>query len=459
MENKKSNQLNRRQFLSYSALGLAGLTILPSWTMANGVYMAPSDRVVIGFIGLGQQGLIDFRSYQSVPGVQVAAGCDVDSFKRERFKNRIEAWQKEQKVSPRCDSYEFYQDLLNRQDIDAVHITTPDHWHALALVHACKAGKDVYVQKPMSYTITESLAMVKAARANNCVVQVGSQQRSGKEFQQAMSLVRSGAIGHIETMWVKLGPNAHPHPDPYAFPEEPIPAALNFNQWLGPLNNPKVHYNHEICPPISLNPVKNERDTITGGWAQWRYFLETGNGYTGDWGAHMIDIANAAIGMDGLGPVEYIPIGYQGAQHLTMKYQNGIVMTEQPVEYPEGTQRNPNNQGISFNGTKGWVKVCRGYIGCSDPSLLVQEQLADAAQYEVSSPHAQNFIDCVRSRKNPIAPIEAGASTAIICCIANIAHELKRPVKWDPSTLSFGDDKEAANHRLYSYEYRSPYVF
>ena len=303
----------------------------------------------------------------------------------------------------------------------------------------------------MSYTITESIAMVKAARDNNCVVQVGSQQRSGKEFQLAMSLVRSGAIGNIETMWVRVGA----HPAPYDLAEEPIPANLNFNQWLGPLNDPKVHHNSGICQPVSLNPEVRER-----GWGRWRYYRETGNGYTADWGTHMFDIANAAIGMDGLGPCEYIPIGYQGAQYLTMKYQNGIVMTEQSYARPNapvGQDGRPRDgQGISFNGTKGWVKVSRGYIEASDPSLINLELQTGSPE---NAEHAKNFIDCVRSRKRPIAPIEAGASSVRICCIANIANELQRPVKWDPATLSFGDDKEAANHRLYRYEYRKPYVF
>ena len=449
--NKKTNYLNRRQFLGYSALGLAGLTILPSWAMVNGVRMAPSDRVVMGFIGLGQQSFVDFRSYQTVPGVQVAAGSDVDSIKCQRFKNRIGAWQTEQNVPQKCDTYEFYQEMLERQDIDAVHVTTPDHWHALALIHSCQAKKDVYVQKPLCYTITESIAMVKAARDNNCVVQVGSQQRSGKEFQLAFDIVRSRAIGNIETIWVRVGA----HPTPYDLPEEPIPANLNFNQWLGPLNDPKVHHNSGICQPISLNP-----ETRESGWGRWRYYRETGNGYTADWGAHHFDIANAAIGMDGLGPVEFIPIGYRGTEYLTMKYQNGVVMTEQsygrpnPPVGPDGTVREGN--GISFNGSKGWVKVTRNYIECSDPSLINIELTGGGPE---NAAHAQNFIDAVRSRKKPIAPIEVGASSLIICVLANIANELQRPVKWDPATLTFaGGDKEAENHRLYRYEYRKPYA-
>jgi predicted dehydrogenase len=440
---KELNTMNRRRFLGYSALGLAGLTILPNRIFAGNGRLAPSDRVVMGFIGLGQQGLSDFRSFSSCPGVQVVAGCDVDSIKRERFKRRVEAWQTQQNVPPRCDVYEFYEDLLARKDIDAVSIATPDHWHALVAIQACRAKKDVYVQKPLSFTITESLQMVKAVRENRAVLQVGSQQRSSEEFQQAIALIRSGALGHVETIYAKVGDP----PTPLNLPEQPVPPNLNWNQWLGPLNDPKVHYHPDLCPPVSLKPEKNE--TM---WGAWRWYRETGNGYTADWGAHMFDIAQAAIGMDGSGPCEYIPKGYNGAEYLTMKYQNGIVMTEQPF-----TEKGGN--GIRFNTDKGWLKVTRGFIECSDANLLAKiEQEVNQGAYEVSSPHMQNFIDAVRSRKNPIAPVEVGCSTNILCVNANIATELQRPVKWDPATLSYGDDLEAANHRLYSYQYRKPYT-
>ncbi|HEY5570207.1 MAG TPA: gfo/Idh/MocA family oxidoreductase, partial [Bacteroidales bacterium] len=281
-----------------------------------------------------------------------------------------------------------------------------------------------------------------AVRGNNRVLQMGSQQRSSKEFQTAIALVRGGAIGHIETIFSKVGDP----PKPLDLPEMPIPASLNWNQWMGPLNDPKVHYHPDLCPPISLVPEENEKL-----WGAWRWYRETGNGYTADWGAHMFDISQAAIGMDGSGPCEYIPKGYNGAKYLTMKYQNGIIMTEQDF-------RKEGGQGICFNGTKGWLKVARGFIECSDKSLLEKEEKKiDTGQYEVSSPHMQNFIDAVRSRKNPIAPVEVGCSTSTLCCLANIATELQRPVKWDPATLSFGDDTEAANHRLYNYKYRRPY--
>lgn len=467
MKQNSNNGLNRRDFLGLSALGLTGLTILPSWTMADGTRIAPSDRVVMGFIGLGQQGINDFGSFSSVPGLQIAACCDVDSMKQQRFKKRVEAWQTSKSMASRCDMYEQYEELLERKDIDAVEVCTPDHWHALMTIHACQSGKDVYVQKPLSFTITESLQMVKVANNNKRIVQVGSQQRSSKEFQKAIELVQAGKIGHIEKIYAKVGDP----PKPLDLPEQAIPGNLNFNLWMGPLNDPKVHYHPDLCPPISIEP--EEREKL---WGAWRWYRETGNGFTADWGAHMFDIAQAAIGMDGSGPALITPKGYNGQSYLSFKYQTGVEMTEQP--YLEDM---PGAQGIKFIGTNGWIEVARGYLACSDASLvpaelagrrpknltpeerkkMFEEMQKSAAKgsgsFEISSPHMQNFVDCVRSRKKPIASIEVGCSTAITCCLGNMATELQRPVKWNPATLSFGDDKEAENHRLYYYEYRNPY--
>lgn len=442
---KRAKKINRRQFLGYSALGLTGLTILPSWTYANGERISPSDRVVVGFIGTGRQALSDFQGFTTCRGVQVAACCDVDTMKTERFRRYAVAWQKSLNIAERCDKYEFFEDLLERKDIDAISVATPDHWHALIAIHACQSGKDVYCQKPLAYTITEGLAMVNAVRDNNRIFQVGSQQRSSKEFQKAIELVQKGAIGHIEKIHVRVGAT----PTSLNLPEMPVPGNLNFNQWLGPLNDPKIHYHPDLCPPISLDPKQDEKI-----WGAWRWYQETGNGYTADWGAHMFDIAQAAIGMDGLGPVEFIPQGYSDIKYATMKYANGIVMTEQPYR-----EDNKDARGIRFIGDKGWLKVARGYIECSDHSIQTKEKKqVGAGQYEVSSPHIQNFVDCIRSRRDPIAPVEVGCSTNTLCCLINIARELKRPVRWNPATLDFDDDEEAKQHRLYRYEYRNPYM-
>lgn len=483
MKENTNKGLNRRDFLGLSAIGLTGLTILPSYVI-NGIRVAPSDRVLMGTIGLGRQALSDFRGFAGAPGLQVVACCDVDTIKQQRYKKTVEEWQKSKGLAPRCDTYEQYEQLLERKDIDVVEVVSPDHWHALMTIHACQAGKDVYVQKPLSYTIREALTMTRVANDNKRVVQVGSQQRSSKEFQKAIELVQKGAIGHIEKIYAKVGDP----PKPLDLPAMAIPGNLNWNLWLGPLNNEKIVYNSDLAPQITLDPVQNE--TL---WGAWRWYLETGNGYTADWGAHMFDIAQAAIGMDGSAPCEIIPKGYNGQQYMTFKYKTGVVMTEQPY-----LEDNPGAQGIKFIGTKGWIEVARGYIACSDPSFIPAEiagnrpqpraerpagaqqgQRPSAAQglqataqaqpqarptptkaglqFEISSPHMQNFIDCVRSRQKPIASIEVGCSTAITCCLGNIANEIKSPLKWDPATYTFVDDKEACSHRLMDYEYRRPY--
>jgi len=487
MKEKSAKGMNRRDFLGLSALGLTGLTILPSYVI-NGVRVAPSDRVLLGTIGLGRQAISDFRGFAGVKGIQVIACADVDSIKQQRYKRTVEEWQKSKGLAPRCDTYEQYEQLLERKDIDAVEVASPDHWHALMTIHACQAGKDVYVQKPLSYTIKEALVMTRVANDNKRIVQVGSQQRSSREFQKAIELVQKGAIGHIEKIYAKVGDP----PKPLDLPEMPIPANLNWNLWLGPLNDGKIVYNSDLAPQITLDPVQNE--TL---WGAWRWYRETGNGYTADWGAHMFDIAQAAIGMDGSGPCEIIPKGYNGQPYLTYKYETGVVMTEQPY-----LEDNPGAQGIKFIGTKGWIEVASGYIACSDASLIPedikgnrpqprpagqqgqrpagQQAQRPAAgqgrpagaqgqaqgrpaptqaglQFEISSPHMQNFVDSIRSRQKPIATIEVGCSTAITCCLGNIATELGRPVKWNPATYTFVDDKEASEHRLMNYEYRRPY--
>ncbi len=476
MKEDTKKGLNRRDFLGLSAIGLSGLTILPSYVI-GGLRLPPSDRVLMGTIGLGRQALSDFRGFAGAPGLQIVACCDVDTIKQQRYKKAVEEWQKTRGLAPRCDTYEQYEQLLERKDIDIVEVVAPDHWHALMTIHACQAGKDVYVQKPLSYTIREALAMTRTANDNKRVVQVGSQQRSSKEFQKAIELVQAGAIGHIEKIYSKVGEP----PKPLDLPAMPVPGNLNWNLWLGPLNDDKIVYNSDLAPQITLDPAQNE--TI---WGAWRWYRETGNGYTADWGAHMFDIAQAAIGMDGSAPCEIIPKGYKGQPFMTFKYQTGVVMTEQPY-----LEDNPGAQGIKFIGTKGWIEVARGYIACSEPSLIpadiagnrpqpraerpagqagqrpAAQRPANAQsrpaptqaglQFEISSPHMQNFIDCVKSRQKPIASIEVGCSTAITCCLGNIANELGRPVKWNPATYTFVDDTEAAGHRLMNYQYRRPY--
>ena len=246
-------------------------------------------------------------------------------------------------------------------------------------------------------------------------------------------MVQKGRIGKVEKIYAHAGGP----PIPYDLPKQEVPKDLNWDLWLGPLAA-DIHYNPDLNPPISLDPPENEKV-----WGAWRWYKETGGGYTTDWGAHMFDIAQWAIGMDRRGPVEIIPAGYQGTEFLTFKYDNGVVMTEQPYD-------DKNTKGCKFFGTDGWIEVSRGQYNASDPSLFPEGEISGN-----NVAHYVDFIDSIRKRKDPIVPVEVGHSTCVTCTLGNIAYDLGRPLKWDPDQESFKDDQEAAEH-LHR-EYRKGY--
>jgi predicted dehydrogenase len=390
-----------------------------------------SNIINIGFIGVGRQSMGLLNGFIRIPGVRVVAGCDVYGIKRQRFEKRvIDYYQETTKKKTKVRMYEMYQDLLNQKDIDAVVIASPDHWHALHAIDACKAGKDVYLEKPLTFTIREGQELVKAVRNNNRVLAVGSQQRSGPEFQLTVNLVRDGRIGKLERINAHVGAP----PIPYNLPEQPVPADLNWDLWLGP--SQYVHFNHELNPPISLDPPENEKM-----WGGWRWYKELGGGFTTDWGAHMFDIAQWAMGMDASGPKRIIPAGYQDYDYMTFEYANGVVMAERPWN-------DKKTKGVKFWGSDGWIEVARGYFNASDPSLKLTDE-------QPRSSHHVNFIDAMRSRKDPIANVETGHRTCTTCTLGNIAHELRRPLHWDPVREQFVNDVEATKH-LHR-EYREGY--
>ena len=440
MEKKKAKEaaggMNRRDFLATAATGIAGFMILPSFTV-DGVRIAPSDRVVLGFVGLGQQGCSDFNSFTGCPGVQVAACCDVDSIKRERFRRYVTGWQKSKGMPQRCDMYEQYEQLLERKDIDAIEIATPDHWHALVAIHSVQAGKDVYLQKPQAYTITEGLAVQAAVRANHRILQMGSQQRSSAEFQQAIALVRAGGLGNIKEVYCRVGEP----PKPLDLPEMPVPENLNWNLWMGPLTDPKIHYHPDLCPPISLDPAENEKL-----WGAWRWYKKTGGGYMTDWGAHMFDIVQWALGKDGSGPTEVIPPGYSFYKNLTYKYDNGVVVEE--------TTFDDKGQGVKIYGDEGWIAVHRGNLYASDPKFEMKVT-DNSVPFEARAGHHRVFIESVKSRIDPNVPVEVGHSSCNMCNIGIIAGELGRPLVWNPIVQKFMHDDEA--NALKHYDYREGY--
>jgi len=422
MITQNPKNVSRRQFIGTSLLGIAGLTILPGFRSIK-----PSDTVTLGFIGLGQQAMYLLNSFLNIEGVRVVAGCDVYGIKRKRFELRTNDFYTKAGKKVEIKTYEKYQDLLARPDIDAVVIATPDHWHALIAIDACRAGKDVYLEKPLTFTIREGQELEKAVRKNHRILAVGSQQRSDPNFQYAVKLVQDGKLGKIDHVYVYVGDP----PTPYNLPEEPVPSDLNWDLWLGP--NPYVHYNHELDPPITIDPPVNEQL-----WGAWRWYKETGGGFTTDWGAHMFDIAQWGLGMDKSGPSEIIPAGYKDYKYLTYQYANGVVMTQQTFDESQ-------TKGVKFVGAENWIAVARGYFDASDPSLKPAAQ-KDQGPYETKMPHQQNFINSVRSRKDPVVPVEIGHRSCTVCNLGNISFDLMRPIQWDPKAEKFINDPEAQKH-------------
>lgn len=430
--------LSRRGFIKSTVIGAAGLTFLP---LLQGFKMSPNNTIRIGFIGLGQQAMNLFNGFSNIPGVQIVAGADVYGIKRQRFEKRVKDHYNALNQTVDIKTYKDYREILDRKDIDAVIIATPDHWHALMALDACAAGKDVYQEKPMTFTIKEGLKVQEAVRKNNIVFAVGSQQRSDPNFQHAVNMAHREAIGFGKL--TRVNAFVGDAPSPYNLPEEIIPEDLDWKQWIGPLEY--VHYNSRLNPPISLNPESNESY-----WAEWRYFKETGGGYTCDWGAHNFDIGQWALRKDHSGPVKIIPPGYKDTKHLTYVYDDGVEMINEPYN-ENGTL------GVKLWGTDGWIEVSRGRIAASHDSLLpIKDKNGDGGLYERSSSHLQNFIDAVKARVDPLVPVEVGHRTTTCCILGNIAVDLKRPIDWSPTKQYFINDPEAElqYHREYHNGYK-----
>ena len=441
--------MERRDFLRLSALGAAAGLVLPaglaSAAPAPATRKSANGRIGMGFIGLGQQAMYLLSGFMSMDDVRVLAGCDVYDVKRDRFVKRVTKYYQgkgEKKV--KVDVYEDYQDLLARPDIDAVVIATPDHQHAVIAIAACKAGKDVYLEKPLTLTVYEGQQLVKAVRKYNRILQVGSQQRTSEEFIHAANLAREGELGTIRKLKVYVGRNnvnpTSPAPAPCNLPRMAVPAGLNWDKWLGPL--PTSVYYHSDLDPI----VSDEHDEQL--WGAWRWYKVSGGGLMTDWGAHMFDVAQWALGKDGSGPVEVIPPGYSFYDHLTYKYDNGVIVTEEPFD---GT-----TPGVQIYGDDGWVKVSRGKFEASDKKFDMHASMGDDdVPYETKVGHHRIFIESVKSRIDPNVPVETGHTSCTVCNLGNIAMELGRPVVWNPIVQKFMHDEEAT--RLLHYDYRPGY--
>ena len=441
MKNQMKKGISRRHFLGTTALGLAGMAVIPALTSScQSKKPASLKEIRLGFIGLGRQSMFLLNGFMQVPGVRVMAGSDVYGVKCKRFVKRVTNFYAGKGETVKIDTYEKYQDLLGREDIDAVVIAAPDHYHAVIAVAAVKAGKDVYLEKPLTFTIREGQELRKAVRDNNRILAVGSQQRSDPNFQHAVKLVQDGKLGKISKAHAYVGAP----PKPYDLPEETLPADLNWDLWLGPLTC-NVHYNNELDPLITVDPDQDE--TI---WGAWRWYRETGGGFTTDWGAHMFDIVQWGLKMDNSGPVEISPVG-DGTEFMTFKYADGVVMTSEPFD-------EKLTKGVKFIGENGWIEVSRGYFQASDPAWVPEKKEEDPnVPYETKIPHQINFIESVREHKDPVVPVETGHRTCTVCTLGNIACDLKRTVYWDPSTETFVNDTDGAATAKMHYQYREGY--
>jgi predicted dehydrogenase len=429
----KRDSITRRDFVkTATAVAVGGPVIITSPIRAAQGKPAPSDKITMGFIGPGKQGHGHVRRFLRMADIQVVAVCDVDASRREYARKVVEeqyAKDKDRATFKGCTTYKDFRDLLARKDIDIVLIATPDHWHAIPVIEAAKAKKDIYCEKPLSLTINEARQMVNAVRKNNVIFQTGSQQRTefGGRFRQAAELVRSGRIGKVKTVHVGCG---GPSRD-CDLPEQPVPEGLDWDFWLGPA--PKRGYHKVLCPPgIPTKPPADMGNVpFYENFPNWRSYKDYSGGGMTDFGAHHFDIAQWGLNMDNSGPVEIYPPDGKDYKTLTYKYASGVVM------YHGGAN------SVKFTGTDGWIEVSRGSIQSSPESILKEPLGPNDVHLDVHEGHAENWLTCVRSRKLPICDIEIGCRSVTVCHLGNLAYWNKRPLKWDPEKERFIGDDEA----------------
>ncbi|MCE5185756.1 MAG: Gfo/Idh/MocA family oxidoreductase [Planctomycetaceae bacterium] len=412
-----------------------------SWAAAS----APRDRIRMGFIGMGVQsrGLMNMF----LPRTQVVAVCDVDRTRREDARQKVEAYYKDHpdQGKPMCKAFVDFEELLAQPYVDAVCIATPDHWHAIQTLAALRAGKDVYCEKPLTHDIREAIDVMKEVGAQGRVLQTGSMQRSMREFRVACELARNGAIGKISLIECSFGDPAIP----CDLPEEPMEPGLDWNRWVGPA--PMRPYS-SVLSPRGLHKH----------FPAWRNYKEFGGGMVCDWGAHHLDIAQWALGMDASGPVEVLPPAEADARR-------GAVLT-----YADGTQViHKDGFGVHMFGELGEIRVNRGKFwfslgeqtvakwtdrqdqGTLESTLakVEREHLKDAKVrlYKVEDSHVDDFLRCVQSRQRPITNEEVGARSAICCHLINLAYWHRQPMKWDPAQCAFREGTGDAKWIEHSY--------
>ncbi len=420
--------ISRRLFLKSTAA--IAPAIVSASALGAGDSTRPSDRITVGMIGCGKMANgYHIPQLLAQPDVQVVAVCEVDKTRRDLAKSRVEAKYAQAKTEYKgCDAYVDFRKIIERSDIDAVCLATPDHWHAIPIIEACKAGKDVYCEKPLTLTIEEAKRCVEAARKYKRIVQTGSQQRSNVfgQFRQAVEIIRSGRLGKIDRVTVGVGAPSVP----CDLPEEELEPNLAWDMWLG--QAPLRPYNSILSP----RGVHNH-------FPAWRNYREySGGGHT-DMGAHHYDIAQWALNMDKSGPVEIIPPDDPKATRgVRFLYDNGVEMVH------------GGPSGCTFHGENGTLHIDRGRLS-SEPEEIVKTPLGKDDVHLPKSPgHHRNWIDCIKSREAPVAEVEKGARTVSIIHLGNLAYWNQKKLRWDPQQWKFAD---AADNQLLDRQRRDPW--
>ena len=450
--------MKRRKFIASSMTAAAGTIILPTIVPSSVIGKnPPSENINIGWIGCGRQGRGDVREVMGFDVARVVAVSDVDSKRLALGKEYIDGFYAKKTGNTNYVSsktFSDYKEMLLDKSIDAVLITTPDHWHSQPALEAALAGKDIYLEKPTSLTITEGRLLSDVVRREKIILQVGTQQRSSFQWRLAAELVRNGRIGKLHT--VKIGLPGDPS-GPEA-PEMPVPKNLNYDMWLG--STPEVYYTEiRVHPQVGFDRP---------GWLRCEQF---GAGMITGWGQHHFD--SAAWGMDTelTGPVSIQAVAQfpksglwdvHGDFMAVAEYKNGI------TQLTSGSYTN----GVRYEGTDGWIFVSRGSYRAtaSDPVTQAQESKAlDASDPKIlssvigpneihlyeSTSQPGNWLDCIKSRKEPISPVEIGHRACSVCLVTHIAMKLGRKLKWDPDKERFINDDEA--NSMLSRPQRAPY--
>ena len=441
-------KMNRRSFLKKSAAATAAPYIIPSGALGNAHASPASERITIGHIGVGGRGTSLLNETIPLKDAQCVAVCDTFASRREAAAARIEDYYAKERARGTyhgCAKYNDFRELLARDDIDAVIIATPDHWHVPLALAAARAGKDMYVEKPLGLSVREGQALRDAVNRYGAVFQYGTQQRSERNFRFACELVRNEKIGKLQRVeaWAPEGGSGG------STKEIPVPEDLDYDLWLG---------------PAPWTPYTEHRCTARGGY--WIY--DNSLGFIAGWAVHPLDIAQWGMDADSTGPVEAEGTGTIPTDGLyntimtwdvTYRYANGVELRSLSADIAAPIiekYRPPKEHGTTFFGTEGWVSVDRGGIYADPHSLLDLDLGPDETHLYDSNDHRQNLLDCIKTRSETICPIEGAVRVDTLSQLGDIAIRLNRKIDWDSENEEIQGDPEA--ERMLSRPMRSPWT-